>query len=122
VVASAPRHVAACAAMSTFPTEFAAVTAVAKANVYFDGKVVSHTIRFADGSKKTLGLIYAGDYHFGTDAPERMDIVAGSSSVKLDGTETWKTYAAGTSFHVPGKSGFSIRVESGIAEYICSFE
>lgn len=108
--------------MSTLPTEFSGVTAVCKANVYFDGKVVSHTIRFADGSKKTLGLIYAGDYHFGTDAPERMDIIAGSSSVKLDGASEWKTYAAGTSFHVPGKSGFSIRVESGIAEYICSFE
>ena len=48
--------------------EFPSVTAVAKANVYFDGKVVSHTILFPDETKKTLGLIYAGEYHFGTDA------------------------------------------------------
>ncbi|MFN7564184.1 MAG: pyrimidine/purine nucleoside phosphorylase, partial [Prosthecobacter sp.] len=48
------------------PAEFPGVTAVAKANVYFDGKVVSHTILFPDGSKKTLGLIYPGDFHFGT--------------------------------------------------------
>lgn len=106
----------------SFPTQFEGVTAVAKANVYFDGKVVSHTLRFEDGSKKTLGLIYAGDYHFGTDAPERMDIVAGKCDVKLDGSETWTSYEGGTSFHVPGKSGFSIRVPAGIAEYVCSFE
>ena len=54
--------------------KFENVTATAKANVYFDGKVVSHTITFADGAKKTLGLIYAGEFHFGTDAAERMDI------------------------------------------------
>ena len=102
--------------------EFSGVTAVAKANVYFDGKVVSHTILFPDGSKKTLGLIYVGEYHFSTDAPERMDIIAGSSEVRLDGTSQWVSYAAGQAFHVPGKSGFDIRVASGIAEYICSFE
>jgi purine/pyrimidine-nucleoside phosphorylase len=107
---------------STSPTEFTQVTAVAKANVYFDGKVVSHTIRFADGKKKTLGLIYPGEFHFGTDAPELMEIIAGSARVRLDGTGEWKEYAAGTSFRVPGKSGFDIAVTSGIAEYVCSFE
>jgi len=102
--------------------EFANVTAVAKANVYFDGKVVSHTIKFADGAKKTLGLIYPGEYHFGTDAPERMDIIAGTCEVKLDGTEDFQTFVAGTFFRVPGKSGFTISVAGSIAEYICSFE
>jgi purine/pyrimidine-nucleoside phosphorylase len=101
--------------------EFPNVTAVAKANVYFDGKVVSHTLRFADGAKKTIGLIYPGEYHFGTDAPERMEIVAGSCAVTLDGGQATQNYAAGTSFDVPGKSGFTVRVESGIAEYVCSF-
>lgn len=102
--------------------EFKGVTAVAKANVYFDGKVVSHTILLDDGAKKTLGLIYAGEFHFGTDAPERMDIVAGACRVRLDGTTDWKEYGAGTFFNVPGKSGFDISVASGIAEYVCSFE
>ena len=102
--------------------EFSNVTAVAKANVYFDGKVVSHTIKFADGSKKTLGLIYAGEFHFGTDAPERMDITAGACEVRIDGEQVWKTYEGGTFFKVPGKSGFDIKVASGIAEYVCSFE
>jgi len=102
-------------------TEFSNVTVVAKANVYFDGKVVSHTLRFADGSKKTLGLIYPGEYHFGTDAPERMDIVAGTCNVTLDGSSETREYAAGSSFDVPGKSGFTIRVAGGITEYVCSF-
>jgi uncharacterized protein YaiE (UPF0345 family) len=101
--------------------EFPNVTAVAKANVYFDGKVVSHTIKFADGSKKTLGLIYPGDFHFGTEVAERMDITAGSCQVKLDGQQAWRTYEAGSSFDVPGKSGFDIKVAAGIAQYVCSY-
>ena len=103
-------------------TELKNVTAVVKANVYFEGKVVSHTILLESGEKKTLGLIYAGEFHFGTDAPERMDIVAGNCRVRIDGTNEWRDYAAGTFFKVPGKSGFDITVASGIAEYICSFE
>ena len=103
------------------PTEFKNVTAVAKANVYFDGKVVSHSILFADGGKKTLGLIYQGDFHFGTDKAERMEIVAGQCTVKLDGQTAVKTWSAGEFFEVPAKSGFDISVKSGLCEYICSF-
>lgn len=105
----------------SIPTEFKNVTAVTKANVYFEGRVVSHSILFADGSKKTLGLIYPGKYHFGTDKAERMEIVAGSCSVKIDGTAAVTAYAAGSHFDVPAKSGFDIEVTTGIAEYICSF-
>jgi uncharacterized protein YaiE (UPF0345 family) len=102
--------------------QFENVTAIAKANVYFDGKVVSHSIRLSSGEKKTLGLIYPGEYHFGTDAAERMDITAGSCRVRLDGSSEWRDYAGGTHFRVPQKSGFDIAVASGIAEYVCSFE
>jgi hypothetical protein len=107
--------------MSSLPTEFRGVTAVAKANVYFDGKVVSHSILFPDGTKKTLGLIYPGKFHFGTDRAERMEIVAGTCSVKLDGQGSTSGYSAGQAFEVPAKSGFDIEVPSGICEYICSF-
>jgi uncharacterized protein YaiE (UPF0345 family) len=107
---------------NTIPSEFANVTAICKANIYFGGKVVSHALNFTDGSKKTLGLIYPGEYHFGTGAPEKMEMVAGTCKVKLDGSETWQEYPAGTFFHVPGKSGFTIVVASDITEYICSFE
>ena len=106
--------------MASIPAEFNGVTAVTKANVYFDGKVVSHSILFPDGSKKTLGLIYPGKFHFGTDKAERMEIVAGSCSVKLDGQTAVQSYGAGQAFDVPAESGFDIEVTSGLCEYICS--
>lgn len=101
--------------------QFQNVTVTAKANVYFEGKVVSHTVLLPDGRKITLGLIYPGQFKFNTDAPERMEIVAGTCRVKLAGELQWTAYACGTHFDVPGKSSFEIAVESGIAEYICSF-
>jgi len=107
--------------MSSTPSQFTGVTVLTKANIYFDGKVVSHAIVFPDGSKKTLGLIYPGKFHFGTDKAERMEIVAGACRVKLDGQNTVAGYQAGEAFDVPAKSGFDIEVKSGICEYICSF-
>lgn len=103
------------------PTEFKNVTTVVKANIYFDGKVVSHSILFPDNSKRTLGLIYPGTFHFDTGAPERMEITAGACRARLPSQQEWKTYGAGTHFDVPGKSAFDIAVDSGICEYICSF-
>ena len=107
--------------MSTVPAQFNGVTAVTKANIYFDGKVVSHSLLFPDGTKKTLGLIYPGKFHFGTDLAERMEIVAGPCAVKLDGQTAIQTYSAGQTFEIPAKSGFDIEVSTGICEYICSF-
>ena len=105
----------------SIPGQFDNVTAITKANIYFDGKVVSHTILTSQGEKKTLGLIYPGAFNFGTGAPEIMEIVAGECKVCLKGDTNWTTYSAGTAFQVPGNSAFDIRVESGICEYICSF-
>ena len=107
--------------MSKIPTEFKGVTALAKANVYFEGRVVSHTLMFPDGSKKTLGLIFPGRYHFGTDKAERMELVAGQCTVQADGTAASTSYGAGQMFEVPAKSGFEIQVASGLCEYICSY-
>ena len=101
--------------------QFTNVTVLAKANVYFDGKVVSHTVQFADGTKKTVGLIYPGAFHFGTQAAERMEITAGFCRVKLAGQSQWKDYATGQLFEVPTNSGFDIEVKTGICEYICTF-
>ena len=103
------------------PSQFSGVSVLTKANVYFDGNVVSYSVLFADGTKKTLGLIRAGTYHFGTGAPERMEIVAGSCKVTLDGQSAVQTYGAGQHFDVPGKSGFAIVVEAGLCEYVCSY-
>lgn len=104
------------------PEKFTAVTATCKANVYFDGKVVSHTITLADGSRKTLGLIYPGSYKFDTGVPEIMEIVAGHCRAKIADQESWQEYAAGSFFEVPGDSYFTIEVAAGIAEYVCSFK
>ena len=103
-------------------TEFKNVTAVAKANVYFDGRVVSHTLRFPDGSRKTLGLIYPGTFEFKTDGAERMDVTAGECRVRQAGQSEWEKYGPGTMFNVPAKSSFEVAVDAGIAEYVCSFE
>jgi purine/pyrimidine-nucleoside phosphorylase len=107
--------------MSTVPAQLSDVTVLTKANVYFDGNVVSHTVLVANGSKKTLGLIRPGSYHFNTGAPERMEIVAGSCRVTLDGGTGAQEYGEGTHFDVPGNSGFTIAVADGHCEYICSF-
>jgi uncharacterized protein YaiE (UPF0345 family) len=100
---------------------FSNVTAIAKANVYFDGKVVSHTILFPTGAKKTLGLIFQGKFHFGTEKAERMEIIAGACRVKIDGGSETRDYSKGSTFEVPANSGFDIEVPDGICEYVCSF-
>ena len=97
-------------------------TLTLKANVYFDGKVVSHTVHARDGARKTVGVIAPGAYKFDTGAPERMDVLAGECRVKRAGEGAWRTYKAGDFCHAPGKSSFEIAVDKGLAEYLCSFE
>lgn len=103
------------------PASIVNVTVTCKANIYFDGKVVSHTLVDAAGRKTTLGLIYPGSYTFNTAAPERMEIIAGSCRYRLAGAAGWSDCHAGGFFDVPGDSSFAIAVGDGIAEYICSF-
>jgi uncharacterized protein YaiE (UPF0345 family) len=98
------------------------VNVILKANVYFEGKVVSHSLELKDGTKQTVGLIYPGSFNFNTGAPERMDIIAGVCKVRLAGETEWKTYLTGTFFEVPAKSSFDIAVENGITEYLCTFK
>ncbi|MBL8716877.1 MAG: pyrimidine/purine nucleoside phosphorylase [Myxococcales bacterium] len=88
-------------------------------NSYFDGQVQS--IGFErHGRKTTVGVIDAGEFHFGTGAPERMTVVSGELAVRLDGASEWKHYPAGTAFEVPGQSGFDVKaaLPSG---YVCEF-
>ena len=100
---------------------FVNVTITKKANVYFGGQVTSRTVQFADGSKKTLGFMQAGDYDFGTEAAELMEILGGAMDVKLAGSDAWNTYAAGQAFEVEGNSRFSLKVADGGADYCCSY-
>ncbi|MHB1400991.1 MAG: pyrimidine/purine nucleoside phosphorylase [Thiobacillus sp.] len=101
--------------------QFNNVSVVSKANVYFDGKCVSHSLTLADGSKKSVGVILPSTLTFNTGAPEIMETVAGSCRVKLAGESEWKAYGAGQSFKVPGNSSFEIEVAGEPYHYVCHF-
>lgn len=101
-------------------SEFANVTVVKKANVYFGGNVTSRTIVFPDGSKKTLGVMLPGEYEFGTADKEVMEILSGDLDVLLPGADGWRTFAGGTAFEVPAGAKFSLRVRA-LTDYCCSF-
>jgi purine/pyrimidine-nucleoside phosphorylase len=100
--------------------EFKNVTVVKKANIYFDGKVTSRTVIFPDGSKKTLGIMFPGDYEFGTVEKEIMEILAGNLDVLLPGTTGWLTFKEGEIFEVPAQSKFSLKVKI-LTDYCCSY-
>jgi len=101
-------------------TQFDNVTVIKAANVYFDGKVVSRTVLFADGSKKTLGLMQPGEFEFGTSQAEVMEIMAGELDVLLPGTTQWQHISGGTSFEVPANASFKLKV-SQLTDYCCSY-
>lgn len=101
--------------------QFNNVSVVSKANVYFDGKCVSHSLTLADGSKKSVGVILPSSLTFNTGAPETMETVAGSCRVKMAGESEWKAYGAGQSFKVPGNSSFDIEVSGEPYHYVCHF-
>jgi uncharacterized protein YaiE (UPF0345 family) len=92
-----------------------------RANVYFDGKCVSHSIELPDGTKKSVGVILPSTLTFNTGAPEVMELVEGECKVRLAGQEGWKAYKAGQSFEVPANSSFDIEVAAPL-HYICHFE
>lgn len=101
-------------------SQFENVTVVKAANIYYDGKVTSRKVLFADGSYKTLGIMLPGDYEFGTEAPEVMEMLAGEVEVLLPGETEWKAITAGETFEVPGNSKFGIKVKTP-ADYCCTY-
>ena len=107
--------------MST--THFDGVTVNTQASVYFDGKCVSHGITFADGTKKSVGVVLPATLTFNTGAPEIMECVAGGCEYKLAGTDGWLKSGPGDKFGVPGNSSFEIRIAEGGEpyHYICHF-
>ena len=99
------------------------ISVTTKANVYFDGKCISHGITLADGTKKSVGVILPATLTFNTGAPEVMECVAGGCEYKLAGSDSWVKSSAGEKFSVPGDSKFDIRVAEGFEayHYICHF-
>jgi purine/pyrimidine-nucleoside phosphorylase len=99
---------------------FENVNVVKKANIYFNGKVTSRTVLFADGSRKTLGIILPGEYEFGTGDHERMEILAGSLKALLPGNSNWYSIGPGQAFDIPANSKFKIAADE-VCDYCCSY-
>lgn len=99
---------------------FENVTIIKKANVYFEGRVTSRNVLFADGTRKTLGFMLPGEYEFSTAAPEIMEILAGEMDVLLPGSEEWQTIYERGSFHVPANSRFKLVLKIPV-DYCCSY-
>ena len=101
--------------------QFDGISVIKKANVYFDGKCVSHTVLFADGSRKSVGVIFPSKLTFNTAAPEIMEINVGVCKVKLPGAADWRTVRAGEQFEVAGNSAFDIETVE-MLDYVCHFK
>ncbi|MBN2809668.1 MAG: pyrimidine/purine nucleoside phosphorylase [Deltaproteobacteria bacterium] len=101
-------------------SKFENVTITKAANIYFYGKVTSRTIEFADGTKKTLGIMLPGEYEFNTADKELMEILSGDLEVLLPGENDWRKVVGGESFTVPANATFKLKIKE-ITDYCCSF-
>lgn len=101
-------------------SQFDNVSVLKKANVYFDGKCVSHTVLLADGTRKSVGVILPSKLTFTTGAPEVMELIAGRCKVTLKGEPKATEYAGGQSFKVGGDSSFDIETIEAL-HYVCHF-
>jgi uncharacterized protein YaiE (UPF0345 family) len=77
-------------------------------------------MHFADGTRKSVGVIFPSSLVFNTGAPEIMEINGGKCRVRLKGETEWKSYEGGQSFHVPGDSRFDIETIETL-DYACHF-
>ena len=96
------------------------VTVTAKANIYFDGKCVSHSLVGADGSRKSVGVIFPSSLTLNTGAPEIMEIASGRCRVRLPGATSWRDIVAGERFEVAANAAFDIETIDTV-DYICHF-
>ena len=100
-------------------SKFENVTIVKEANVYFNGNVTSRTVEFADGEIKSLGIMLPGEYTFGTNEAEIMEMMSGDLEVKLPG-EDWKTLNTPETFNIGANSSFDVKVKT-VTDYCCSY-
>jgi uncharacterized protein YaiE (UPF0345 family) len=96
------------------------VSIATKANVFFDGKCVSHAIFMPNGEKKSVGVVLPSHLTFNTAAPEIMECVAGACEYKLAGSDTWQHSGPGDKFSINADSSFEIKVAESY-HYICHF-
>ena len=101
-------------------SEFKGVTVIKEVNAYFDGAVTSRTVVFADGSRKTLGVMLPGDYEFNTGSAEIMEIMSGDLDILLPGAASWQAVKGGESFEVSANASFKLKIKS-LTDYCCSY-
>jgi uncharacterized protein YaiE (UPF0345 family) len=97
------------------------VSVTTRANVYFDGKCVSHSLSLPDGSRKSVGVVLPAELTFGTAAAEVMECVGGRCEYRLQGSPEWRAVGLGERFSVPAHSAFDIRVTDEPFSYICHY-
>ena len=96
------------------------VSVTTKASVYFDGKCISHAITFADGSRKSVGVVLPSTLTFRTVAAEIMECVGGACDYRLAGSDAWLRSSPGDKFSVGANTSFDIRVSEPY-HYICHY-
>lgn len=82
--------------------------------------MISTSISFPDGSKKTLGVMQEGEYEFSTDQKEIMEIMTGKLEVLLPNNSEWINIKSGESFEVPKNSSFKLKIHE-ITNYCCDY-
>jgi len=92
---------------------------VKSANIYYDGKVTSRTVNLSDGSTQSLGIMLPGEYTFGTNEAEIMEMLSGELDIRLPGEE-WKTLNTPETFNVPANSSFDLKIKT-VTDYCCSY-
>jgi purine/pyrimidine-nucleoside phosphorylase len=99
--------------------QFDNVSVGKKANVFFDGKCISHTVTLADGSRKSVGVILPSKLRFDLNTPEVMEVVDGQAFVSINGGPE-NVFEAGQRWEVQAGNYFEIRVEAPF-HYVCHF-
>ena len=99
--------------------QFDHVSVGKKANVYFDGKCVSHTVTLQDGTRKSVGVILPSTLKFDLSTKEITEVVEGKAFVSINGAPEL-TFVAGQSWEVQAGGYFQIRVEEPL-HYVCHF-
>jgi purine/pyrimidine-nucleoside phosphorylase len=97
------------------------ITLTTKANVWYDGKVISYTFRTPDGQRHSVGIIFPGNHKFQTACREKMQITTGALHVYgVPNVNVDDVFRVGAEFEVPANTQFRMVCDVP-TEYICSF-
>ncbi|QKF58855.1 pyrimidine/purine nucleoside phosphorylase [Aliarcobacter lanthieri] len=100
-------------------SDFKGVSIAKAANILYDGNITSRSITFEDGSKKTLGIMLAGEYELNTVNKAVIDIQRGNLELLLP-AQDWQMFEGPASFEIPVNTKYKLRVHS-LVDYCCSF-